>query len=491
MVGVDAVTRLRGVRPGKVIAVHANYPSRAAQRGTRPANPSYFFKPSSSLAAGGTVGRPEGTQLLGFEGEIALVIGIAARNVVPERGWAHVGWVTAANDLGLYDMRAADRGSNARSKGADGYTPLGPTLLDASAIAPEQLRVRTWVDDVPVQEDTTGDVYFPLGFFVADLSRFMTLEVGDIILTGTPAGASVVHPGQVVEVEVDSLTDPALTTGRLRTAVVETPALGTWGSLPRIDDDVRAAALGTAVGNQGKSLSDSMRSRVLSVGVATLSAQLRRRGLESTHVEGVRPVGASSKFAGPARTLRYVAFRPDLFRTHGTGFNPQKRAVEHIGRGEVLMIEARGDLTAGTIGDILALRAQSRGAAAVVTDGAVRDASAIAELEMPVFSAGRHPAVLGRRHVPWETDVAIVCGGATVVTGDIVVGDEDGVVVIPSDLLADVVTAAEDQERQEQFIAAEVAQGASIDGLYPLGPLWKSRYDALGPRCDDAGSASQ
>ena len=101
--------------PGKIIAVHLNYPSRAAQRGRTPAQPSYFIKPSSSIAAsGGTLERPAGTELLAFEGEIALIIGEPARHVTPERGWSHVASVTAANDLGVYDLRAADKGSNVR-----------------------------------------------------------------------------------------------------------------------------------------------------------------------------------------------------------------------------------------------------------------------------------------------------------------------------------------------------------------------------------------
>src|SRR5690606_35960924 len=200
-------------RPGKIVAVHLSYASRAEQRGRRPAHPSYFFKPSSSVApSGSTVERPAGTELLAFEGEIALVIGVEARHVSVADAWRHVGWVTASNDLGVYDLRAVDKGSNVRSKGRDGYTPIGPALLDAAA--PKRL--------------------FPLAQLVADLSQHMTLEVGDVILTGTPAGSSVIGPGDVVEVEVDEPASGA-TTGRLVTTVVAgqtafDPALG---SLPQ------------------------------------------------------------------------------------------------------------------------------------------------------------------------------------------------------------------------------------------------------------------
>ena len=102
-------------------------PTSAAAARTRP---SYFFKPSSSVAAsGGTIERPAGTELLAFEGEIALVIGTRRARASPlEDAWGHVAWVTAANDFGLYDLRANDKGSNVRSKGGDGFTPIGPTL---------------------------------------------------------------------------------------------------------------------------------------------------------------------------------------------------------------------------------------------------------------------------------------------------------------------------------------------------------------------------
>ena len=187
--------------PGKIIAVHLNYPSRAAQRGRMPAQPSYFLKPASSLApSGGELERPADTELLAFEGEVALVIGERARRVSPDDGWRHVAAVTAANDFGLYDLRAADKGSNVRSKGGDGFTPLGPDLIDAASVAPDALRVRTWVNGELVQEDSSGTLLFPFGRLVADLSQLLTLETGDVILTGTPAGSSVVVPGDVVEV---------------------------------------------------------------------------------------------------------------------------------------------------------------------------------------------------------------------------------------------------------------------------------------------------
>ncbi len=484
----DPVSAELGARPGKIVAVHLNYRSRAAQRGRTPDHGSYFLKAPSSLAADGDAAvRPDGAELLGFEGEIALVIGRAGRGIAPADAWAHVGWVTAANDLGLYDLRYADRGSNLRSKSADGYTPLGPRLLPAAGLDPRALRVRTWVNGDLVQADETSMLLFGFDELLADLSRTSSLEIGDVILTGTPAGASVVVPGDVVEVEVDS-TDPARpgSTGRLRTPIVGGPPLGGPGAPPRVDDALRADAWGRPptgaprVDGQGPA-ADPL-SHVLAglrtVAVATLSAQLRRRGLDTVTIDGVHPLRPGTRFVGRARTLRYLPLREDLFRERGGGFNAQKRAIDSVAPGEVLVMEARGEPGTGTVGDILALRAQVRGAAAIVTDGGVRDAATVAALDIPVFSRGAHPAVLGRRHVPWEVDVAIGCGGVAVLPGDILAGDDDGVVVIPPAVAAEVLSDAAEQERQEEFVTEQVRAGVSVDGLYPLAGEWTGRYQA-------------
>lgn len=472
---VDAVTQALGRRPGKVVAVHLGYASRAAERGRTPAYPSYFLKAASSLSGGGPVARPDGTELLGFEGEIALVVGTAARHVRPAEAWAHVGWVTAANDLALHDLRSADRGSNTRSKSGDGFTPLGPRLIPAGRLDPAGVGLRTWLDGTLVQDDTSAGLLFPFGLLLADLSRVMTLEAGDVVLTGTPAGASVAVPGQRVEVEVFSAADPAVTSGRLVTEVTAGPALAGWGSPPSVDDAQRADAWGRGA---APVLSTEVREGLASVAVATLSAQLRKRGHDSVSIDGVRPLRPGTRLVGTARTLRFVPYRADLFAARGGGFNPQKRAFDEVGPGEVIVIEARGDATAGTLGDILALRASVRGAAGIVTDGGVRDAAAVAAVGLPVYCAGTHPAVLGRRHVPWEVGTTIACGGATVQPGDVIVADDDGALVIPPGLVADVLADAVEQEVEETFIAEMVRDGAPVRGLYPPDSEWRQRLQA-------------
>ncbi|GAB3170521.1 hypothetical protein GCM10027059_37150 [Myceligenerans halotolerans] len=476
-------------RPGKIVAVHIAYVSRADQRGRRPAAPSYFLKPASSLAAtGGVAERPAGTELLAFEGEVALVIGEPARHVPVERAWDHVAAVTAANDLGVYDLRWADKGSNVRSKGRDGYTPLGPALIDARAVDPAGLRVRTWVNGELVQEDTTGAdaLLFPFAQIVADLSQHLTLERGDVVLTGTPAGSSVVVPGDVVEVEVDAPTAPgAPTSGRLVTTVVQGDVpFGDVGAGPKIDDTQRAEAWGSreAAGLAAEPdpfvLTDELAGKLRRAPVAGLSAQLRKRGLNNVIIEGVRPNAPGATIVGRARTLRFVPNREDLFAAHGGGYNAQKRTFDAVGPGEVVVIEARGETGSATLGDVLALRAKVRGAAGVVTDGGVRDFDAVAATGLAVFSKGAHPAVLGRRHVPWDTDVAVACGGATVLPGDVVVGDADGVVVVPPHLAEEVADATLAQEDQDAWVAEQVAAGHPIDGLFPPNAEWQARYES-------------
>ena len=468
-------------RPGKVIALHLNYPSRIAQRGRAPAKPSYFLKPVTSLASTGqTVQRPAETELLAFEGEIALIIGSTARRVAKEDGWSHVAAVTAANDLGVYDLRAADKGSNLRSKGGDGCTPLGPALLPADDVDPAGLRVRTWVNDRQVQDDVSGAVVFPFAELVADLSQLITLEPGDVVLTGTPAGSSVVEPGDVVEVEVDA-PGTGRSTGRLRTTVVAGQhPLPEFSAQPAVDDHQRAEAWGSRE-EAGLAapfeLTDEIRAKLQQVAVATLAAQLRKHGFDQVSIDGVRTNKPGSKLVGRARTLRFVPGREDLFRSRGVGYNAQKRAFDALGHGDVLVVEARGERGSGTVGDILALRAQVQGAAGIVTDGGVRDHAAVADLRIPTFSNGPHPAVLGRKHVPWDGDLTVACGGATVQPGDVIVGDDDGVLVIPPPLLGDVLDAAIEQEAEEEWIAARVAEGAPVEGLYPLTGEWRRRYE--------------
>ena len=451
----------------KIIAVHLNYRSRAAQRGRTPSVPSYFLKPPSSLAGDGdVVVRPRGTELLAFEGEVALVIGTRARQVSPDDGARHIGWIAPANDIGLYDLRWADRGSNLMAKGQDGFTPLGaPRPVDGFDLA--ALTLRTRVNGEVVQEDSTANLLFPFSLLIADLSRFVTLEPGDVILTGTPAGSRPVEPGDEIEVELEGV-------GRVCNRVVESDApLAGHGAQPRVSAAVRGEAWGT----RPYTLSDGARRALLEVSTATLTTQLRSRGIANTFMGGLRPTRPDLRLLGYAYTLRYVPLREDFRDAETAELNAQKRAVESIGPDEVLVIDARGEPGAGTIGDILAARALARGATGIVTDGGLRDSPAIGALEIPTYYQAPHAAVLGLLHHPLEANVPIACGGTLVVPGDVIVGDAEGVLVLPAALAEDVARDALEQEHREAWALERVKAGESIRGVYPLSPARRRDYE--------------
>jgi 2-keto-4-pentenoate hydratase/2-oxohepta-3-ene-1,7-dioic acid hydratase in catechol pathway/regulator of RNase E activity RraA len=472
--------------PSKVIGVHVNYHGRAEQRGRVPDVPSYFFKPPSSLSVDGApVVRPRGAELLTFEGEIAIVIGRRARGVTPDAGLDHVGWVAPANDVGLYDFRWVDRGSNVFAKGHDGFTPLG-TPVPAGQVDLAALTLRTRVNGEVVQEDTSANLIFTFGFLVADLSRFITLEPGDVILTGTPAGSRPVEPGDVVEVElvgVGSVTNPVVE------ADVELPA---FGAQPRVSPAVRAAAHGT-VAPRPVLLSETAKAALRKVSTATLTTQLARHGIRNTFMTGLRPTRPDLRLLGYAHTLRYVPLREDVRDAAAEDeLNAQKRAVESIGPEEVLVIDARQEEGAGTIGDILAARVLARGAAGIVTDGAVRDSPAVSALEIPTYHRAKHAAALGLLHYPLETNVPVACGGTLVMPGDVIVGDAEGVLVVPAVLAEQVAQDALEQELREEWAFERVRAGESIVGVYPLGEARRAEYEAWrAARTDGAGRAEE
>ena len=215
---VDEVSWLAPVEPGKIVATHLSYRSRCEEyrMAEPPAVPSYFLKPPTSVSAHRRpVARPRGCRFLNYEGEVAAVIGRRATNVPAEQALDYVAGYTIANDWGVHDFRHADRGSMLRVKGQDGFCPLGPALVDAGDVDPDDLVLRTYRNGEVVQEAHTGtDLLFPFAYQVADVSRLVTLEPGDVLLTGTPGNSRPVEPGDLVEVEVAGI-------GRLANEVVE------------------------------------------------------------------------------------------------------------------------------------------------------------------------------------------------------------------------------------------------------------------------------
>ena len=166
--------------------------------------------------------------------------------------------------------------------------------------------------------------------------------------------------------------------------------------------------------------------------------------------------------------MRYLPVREDVVEADTRDLNAQKAAIESISPGEVLVIDARSEPGAGTIGDILALRAMRRGAAGIVTDGGLRDSPAVGALDIPTYYRAPHASVLGLLHYPSETNVPVSCGGVLVLPGDVIVGDAEGVVVVPAQLAEEVARDATEQELVEQFAFERVDAGESTRGLFPL-----------------------
>jgi 5-oxopent-3-ene-1,2,5-tricarboxylate decarboxylase/2-hydroxyhepta-2,4-diene-1,7-dioate isomerase len=209
-------TYLAPAEPSKIIAVHLTYRSRVEEYAARtPPQPSYFMKPPTTLNGHrGALRRPKGARFLNYEGELAVVVGERMKGVPMDEVLDYVGGYTCANDVGLHDFRHADRGAMLRVKGQDGFLPLGPELVAASEFDPTDYTLRTYLNGEVVQEAAADDLLFPVAYQLADLCRMITLEPGDVVLTGTPANSRPMEPGDVVEVEISGL-------GRLTNMVVE------------------------------------------------------------------------------------------------------------------------------------------------------------------------------------------------------------------------------------------------------------------------------
>ena len=237
--GVDEAVHLPPSEPTKIIAVHLNYPSRSDEFMTKlPPAPTYFHKPITALNSHrGAVVRPAGCQWLNYEGEIVIVIGRTCRNVSPAEAGDYIAGYSVGNDYGLHDFRDTDAGSMLRVKGSDTLAPVGPGLVTDWDFRGKT--IRTLVNGVVVQEDSTDTMEWDMNYLVADLARTITLVPGDMIYSGTPANSRPVQPGDVVEVEVEGL-------GRLTNTIVEgpTPIRTDVGAQPTSSEEVVSTALG-------------------------------------------------------------------------------------------------------------------------------------------------------------------------------------------------------------------------------------------------------
>ena len=227
------------VEPTKIICVHLNYESRRVEfQAKLGAAPTFFHKPVSALNAHeGPVVRPPRCRYLNYEGEIAIVIGRRTLHIAPDEASDAILGYTVANDFGLHDFRDTDAGSMLRVKGADTLCPLGPGLVTDWDF--HDKRIETRVNGATVQSNSTAEMIWDMHYLVADIARTITLEPGDVILSGTPANSRPVEPGDVVDVEVEGL-------GALRNAIVEGDVAirDDVGAQPSASEEVESTAFG-------------------------------------------------------------------------------------------------------------------------------------------------------------------------------------------------------------------------------------------------------
>ncbi|MEE9278992.1 MAG: fumarylacetoacetate hydrolase family protein [Myxococcota bacterium] len=226
-------------RPTKILCIHLNYESRRLEFRAPPlTTPTYFQKPLSALNAHrGVLYRPADCQYLNYEGEIAAIVGRSMRNVAPDDTWSYLAGFAPANDVGCHDYRGTDAGSMLRVKGMDGFCPIGPGIVRGVDVRASV--VRTYINGESVQEGPVSEMVFGIDYQLADLCRHITLEPGDVVLTGTPANSRPMKLGDTVEVEVTGL-------GRLRNTVEERPAPShDVGHQPTDSPEVRRVALGS------------------------------------------------------------------------------------------------------------------------------------------------------------------------------------------------------------------------------------------------------
>ncbi|MDB5804826.1 MAG: ribonuclease regulator RraA [Betaproteobacteria bacterium] len=214
---------------------------------------------------------------------------------------------------------------------------------------------------------------------------------------------------------------------------------------------------------------------------ATLCTQLFKRGFRNVFLQGITRMTRmpGGNLVGPAYTMRNIPAREDIdqISAFDNPEHPQRKGVESVPPGHVLVVDCRGEKRVASGGQILLTRLQVRGAAGMVSDGPVRDSGEIAAMDFPLYCAGGSAPLNLIHHHAVDLNVPIGCGGVPVYPGDIVVGDAEGVVIIPSHLADEVARDAAEQENMERFILERVQAGAALPGTYPPNAQTRAAYE--------------
>ena len=219
-----------------------------------------------------------------------------------------------------------------------------------------------------------------------------------------------------------------------------------------------------------RGLHPAIHAKLMASSVPTVVSLLWRKGFRNTFLSGPRPLNpAAAKFAGAAFTVSTIPVREDLLEAQTKGERPnlQSRAVAEIGAGEVLMVAMGGETRTAFMGDIMTTYLQVKGVSGAVLDGAVSDAVSIAQIQLPVFCRGNAALPVTSHRFVIDLNVPVGIDGVAVLPGDVVMGDGNGVVVIPRDLATEIAEAAAEREVLEAFVVERVREGAPLAGTYP------------------------
>ncbi len=216
------------------------------------------------------------------------------------------------------------------------------------------------------------------------------------------------------------------------------------------------------------------------VSTATLTSLLFKLGYRNTYLTGVKPLNPDLHMAGEAVTVRFVPAREDLanFETIGKPGYPQRKAIDEIRPGQVLVLDCRRITSAAAGGEILMSRLKARGAAGAVTDGAMRDYASIQKLDFPVFAADMAAPAHVHQHLAVDIDVPIGCAEVLVMPGDIMVGDAEGVVCVPRQVAAELADSGLEMEMLESFVMEKMKAGLPLAGTYPPSEAMRAEYEA-------------
>ncbi|KQU88981.1 dimethylmenaquinone methyltransferase [Variovorax sp. Root318D1] len=227
-------------------------------------------------------------------------------------------------------------------------------------------------------------------------------------------------------------------------------------------------------------LSPATREKLSQVGTANIANSLLRRGFRNAYLLGLHPVsGMQESMVGPAYTLRFMPAREDIdtMANYGRDDNLHRRAVEECPPGHVLVIDTGGCVRSAAAGDLMALRMRQRGVAGVVTDGGFRDTPGIRATNLPAYQRQAAPPATPIAMHPVELNGPVGCADVAVYPGDVLVGDAEGVVVIPQHLVDEIAQEALEAVDYERFAALHISRGRPIFGLFPATPESRKEYD--------------